>query len=648
MTFSKRPTAGRYSTSRDGDRDMMRKERHNIYSYIALKVLLAFGVVVSMQALFFIVNRHILHPESTDEWTGLLWGNVIFGMATLVAFLLPWLVMLLVPLKLRWKKGYRIVTEVLYIVGVVAIIVPRAANSAYYQFTYRLLSDEIFSYLGIGGQMGSLMPLFLIDYWYAWLFPLLILILFLFLNSRIRLAERKERPLLHEAVGTVGGALIVWLLLRGGFGPFIQPDDAAQFVQPKNTALVNNDGYNILRTLFTPELKEVHYMSDEEADKLCPVVFTPLPVAPGEEAGKPSRNVVLIVVESLGQEFMGCYNTQPDADTRTPFLDSLAQHSTLYDGRANGKKSIEGILALNTSIPNLMAQPLANSKYSANDFTGMPAVFKRHGYHTAFYHGSYNGVMDFDKLCAKIGFDEYLGKDEYESEGLGRPEDYDGAWGILDEPFLQYTLRHINNYGDRPFFAEIFTVSSHHPYPVPDEHKGRFSEGRHPLLKCVEYTDYSLRRFFEEARKQPWFDSTLFIITGDHSGQGLTAEYNDYDGWYRIPMMMYDPQHPKGSRNALIVQQIDLFPTLVDLFRFDEQIITFGNSIGRLKHVGNQVYFGNGYYCLVCNDNNDTTQHRIALIQGHHEEGKPQDLDYLKALIQQYNNRIINNKLMAL
>ena len=64
--------------------------------------------------------------------------------------------------------------------------------------------------------------------------------------------------------------------------------------------------------------------------------------------------------------------------------------------------------------------------------------------------------------------------------------------------------------------------------------------------------------------------------------------------------------------------------------------------------MGNQVYFGNGYYCLVCNDINDTTRHRIAVIQGHHEEGKPQHLDYLKALIQQYNNRIINNKLMAL
>ena len=626
---------------------MKKKKEYNIYAYLVLKLLLAFFTLLLMQVSFYFSNNHILRPEGT-EWYGLLLGNVVFCLATVTTFLLPYFLMMLLPFGFRQKKGYRIVAEALYIIAILLILIPRGANTAYYQYTYRLLSDEIFSYLGISGQMGSLAPHFAIDYWYAWVVPLIIFLLFLYLNSRIRPLNTKHLTLnIKHLTLSIISTLLVWFFVRGGFGKFIQPEDAAAYCQPKNTALVNNDAYNILRTLFTPELKEVYYMSNEEADQLCPVVFTPLPIPPWEESEQTSRNVVLIVVESLGQEFMGCYNTQTDADTRTPFLDSLAQYCTLYDGRANGKKSIEGILAINTSIPNLMAQPFVSSPYGADDFTGIPAVFKRHGYHTVFYHGTYNGVMDFDRLCAKIGFDEYMGKNEYEAEGLGRPEDYDGVWGILDEPFLQYTVRHINQYSTQPFFAEIFTVSSHHPYPIPDEHKERFQEGRHPILKCVEYTDYSLRRFFDEARKQPWFDNTLFIITADHSGHGLTPEYNDYDGWYRIPMMVFDPQHPEGSRNALIVQQIDIFPSLVDLFRFDEQFITFGNSIGRLIHVGNQVYFGNGYYCLVINDKNDSTYHNIAVIQGNHEEGGTLELRYLKALIQQYNHRVINNKLIA-
>lgn len=625
-----------------------RLRKRNIYSFIALKFLLAFGVLIMLQVGFYVVNSHILRPEDAHEWGGIVLGNVVFGMATVATFLLPWLVLMLLPFNFRWGKGWRIVSEVWYILAVLLILVPRGANYAYYQYTYRLLSDEIFSYLGISGQMGTLFPLFMADYWYAWVIPLAIFVVFLFLNSRIRLVPRRpfrRRYPANEILTTAVGVLLVWFLVRGGFGHFIQPGDAAHYCQPKNTALVNNDGYNILRTLMTPELEEVHYMSAEEAEQQCPTVFTPLPIAPWEEAGQLSRNVVLIVVESLGQEFMGCYNTQTDADTRTPFLDSLAQYSTLYDGRANGKKSIEGILAINTSIPNLMAQPFTNSKYSDNNFTGMPAIFKRHGYRTAFFHGSYNGVMNFDKLCTKIGFDEYLGKNEYEAEGMGKPEDYDGAWGILDEPFLQYTVRHINNMADTLFFAEVFTVSSHHPYPIPDEHKQRFTEGRHPILKCVEYTDYALRRFFDEAKQQPWYKNTLFIITGDHSGHGLSLEYNDYDGWYRIPMMVFDPQQPESYRDPLIVQQIDIFPSLVDRFRFDDRMVTFGNSIHQPCKVGNQVYFGNGYYCLVYNDMVAPTQHHVAVIQGDYEEGDPKALQYLKAVIQQYNHRIINNKL---
>ena len=624
---------------------MKKKQRQQgIYPFIALKSLLALGVLLLMQIFFHLCNLHIFRVDGS-EWWGILTGNLVFGAATVATFLIPWLLMMLIPIDARWKRGYRIVAEILYLIGIILIIIPRGANAAYYQFTYRLLSDEIFSYLGISGQMGSLAPHFATDYWYAWVFPLVIFIFFLFINGRLHLApqNRYKGHRTLQLTGSLLGLTLAFFFFRGGFGAMIQPSHAARFCPPKHTALVNNDAYNIVRTLFTPELKEVHYLSEEEASAFCPTLHTPT-----HNSSYPTsrtKNIVLIIVESLGQEFMGCYNTAAGADTRTPFLDSLARYCTLYDGRANGKKSIEGITAINTSIPNLMAQPFTNSKYGEDDFIGLPTILKRHGYYNAFYHGTYNGVMDFDRVCAKIGFDEYLGKNEYEAEGCGHPDDYDGAWGILDEPFLQYTVRHIGTLPN-PFFAEVFTVSSHHPYPIPSEYKNRFVGGKHPILKCVEYTDYALLRFFEEAKKQPWYDSTLFIITGDHSGPGLSDEYNDYDGWYRIPMMVFDPQHPEGALNHRIFQQIDLFPTIVGWLGFPDSFIAFGNNIESSK-LGRQVYFGNGYYCLVSNDRNDQTKHNIAIIQGACEIGDTFELKYLKALIQQYNNRVLKNKLIA-
>lgn len=622
----------------------MKNKTTNIYTHLLLKVLLAFGALSAAQVAFHICNLRIFHLDGIREWTGLLLGNMHFGLATIAAFLLPYIILMLLPLPARNRRWYRILTEVLYIAAVLIMIIPRGCNSAYYQYTYRLLSDEIFSYLGISGQMGSLAPHFAIDYWFAWVCPLAITLLFLFLNKRIGHYEAPEKA--HADWRLILSVLLLVLCLRGGVTHALQPTDAARYVQPKNTALVNNDSYNILRTILPPDLEEVNYMTAEEASSIAPFLHN----APQSHCDSTThKNVVLIILESFGQEFMGCYNTQADADTRTPFLDSLAAHSTVYDGRANGKKSIEGIMAINAGIPNLMSRPLANSRYSECDkYTGLPETLRRNGYHTAFYHGSYNGVMGFDSTCNKLGYDEYLGMDEYNT---WKPDnsDYDGTWGIYDEPFLQYFASHITQtfqqYNNTPFLATVFTVTSHHPFPMPDEYKSRFTEGRHPILKCVEYTDNALRAFFETAKQQAWYDNTIFIICGDHSGHGLTREYNDYDGWYRIPIIFFDPSADSAVHSNRIMQQTDIYPTLVDLLGLPSPVAAFGTSALR-EPQGHYVYYANGYHCLVNNNTADPTQHDVTVIMGDYESGTPENLRMLKAIIQQYNHRIINNNLL--
>lgn len=614
---------------------MDQKKTNNIYTYLLQKTLLAFGALAAAQLAFHLCNLHIFHLDD-GEWKGLILGNVRFGMATVTTFLLPYLTLMILPLPARNRRWYRIVTEVLYIAAVLLMVIPRGCNSPYYQYTYRLLSDEIFSYLGISGQMGSLVPHFAVDYWFAWACPLAITLLFLFLNSRIR---RYEAPAKARADWRlILSVLLVAFFVRGGIGHALQPSEAAHYVQPKNTALVNNDAYNILRTLFTPDIEENDFMPMDEAAALYPTVH-----AYTSDTVK-RRNVMFIILESFGQEFMGCYNSQAGAETRTPFLDSLAQHSTLYDGRANGKKSIEGIMAISSGIPNLMSRPFANSAYGErNAYTGLPATLRHNGYHTAFFHGSYNGVMNFDTTCRRLGYDEYLGMDEYNAWAPGN-NDYDGVWGIYDAPFLQYTAAHIGTFS-QPFFAAVFTVTSHHPFPIPEQDKERYKEGRHPILKCVEYTDNALRQFFATAKQQPWYENTLFVICGDHSGHGLTREYNDYDGWYRIPMIFFDPSADTAARSQRIVQQTDLYPTIVDYLGLTDTIAAYGTSLFR-EPQGSYVYYANGYHCLVNNNADNPATHDITLIMGDYESGTPDNLKLLKAIIQQYNHNMINNKLL--
>ena len=138
-----------------------------------------------------------------------------------------------------------------------------------------------------------------------------------------------------------------------------------------------------------------------------------------------------------------------------------------------------------------------------------------------------------------------------------------------------------------------------------------------------------------------WFNNTLFIITGDHPGYGLSPEYNDYDGWYRTPMIIYDPSSNQTIHSQDIVQQIDLMPTLLDYWGMDETCVCFGNSLFQrpANNHGYQIVYGNGFYVL----NYDKGP---AIIEGTKTEiGDADHIKLLKAILQQYNQRLIENKL---
>lgn len=655
---------------------------NNIYAYLINKALLAFILLLVAQAFFYLNNTRIFHINGWAEWRPIIWGNIIYGLLTVGIFLLPFLLANIIPFKFRWNKHYHRTVEVLlYYIPVLFILVANIADAAYYQYTYRRLSGEIFQYLGISGDMGSLWPHFIIDYWQATLCAIIVVILLFCLGSKMHLAPRNKfrSHRLNDILGLILGGICLFFIFRTAFLSHPKWQDPAMYCQAKNSALVTNSAYNIINTFNGGTIQEAEYMNEAQARNLFDPAFGPdenisgamveawvgwqpmggewmetVPVADSakslfhiRETRARRSNVVVIVLESFSQEYMGCYNKNAKPSF-TPFLDSLAQHSVVYQGRANGKKSIEGIPAIFASVPTLMTFPLTMSDYANNDFYALPAILRDSGYHTAFFHGSYNGVMSFDKLCSQLGFQEYYGKNEYMADLLSKNSDYDGCWGIYDEHFLQFIIRKLNTF-EEPFMAGAFTLSSHHPYTMQPEHEGDFVEGPHPLCRVVMYSDNALRKFFDEARKTSWYNNTIFVITADHSGQGLTPEYNDYNGWYRIPMMFYIPRYeevlapqygPAWSTHMVssrIMQQTDIMPTLLDYLGIWPNTVCFGTSAFRNPNDGWHIAYGNGYYQL-------ETQDGVAVITPQKEEGNG-NINKLKAIVQQYNHRLINNQL---
>ena len=223
----------------------------NIYAYLFSKALLALLLLWAAQAFFYLANTRIFHVAGPAEWLGIVWGNLIFGIATIGCLMLPYFAANLLPFKFRWNNHYHRLTEILlYYVPVLFIIISDICDASYYQYTYRRLTGEIFQYLGISGNMGSLWPHFLVDYWHSTLFGLILIFLTFFLGNKIRLRGRNKyrSHKANDIVGLILGTAVVIFLLRGGFGKNLTWNDTTNYCQAKNSALVTNSGYNIVRT----------------------------------------------------------------------------------------------------------------------------------------------------------------------------------------------------------------------------------------------------------------------------------------------------------------------------------------------------------------------------------------------------------------
>ena len=230
----------------------------------------------------------------------------------------------------------------------------------------------------------------------------------------------------------------------------------------------------------------------------------------------------------------------------------------------------------------------------------------------------------------------------------------------MDEQFFQYTANTINQY-DQPFCALTFSLTSHHPYKTPDWFEKKYPDMK-PLLKSIKYSDYALRKFFETAEKMPWFKNTIFVITADHIGKSSNKKYQTKNGMYKIPILLFDPmQQTKGIQPG-IIQQIDIMPTLLDLLKYDEPFVAYGESMLDTLRSNLSFNFNSGIYQILDEDylllfDEEKTigvyniKEDIFLKNNLIKTGSVSYEyleDKLKALIQQHHKEMIGNKLFRI
>lgn len=374
--------------------------------------------------------------------------------------------------------------------------------------------------------------------------------------------------------------LILLVMSRGGFQkkPLSMIHSQVFDHVPLNLMVVNTT-FSLVKSLSkSGGLPRVQFMESAQAFELTnSQLGREIKPSPFDKKNPP--NVVLIILESFSWEYTAL---NPDLKEEiTPFLNSLMKKSAVYaNSFANGRRSIEGIAAILAGVPTLMEEPFIKSEYAAVEIEGIAHHFNQKGFATSFYHGGENGTMHFDSFTQKLGFKKYFGLSEYPNKS-----DHDGVWGVWDRPYLRYYADQLAK-ETTPFFSVMFTLSSHHPYHVPESERDRFAEHPgHPILKSIQYTDSALEEFFKKASSQPWYSNALFVLLADHTGPVVFQDKNNPLAEFRIPILFFSPQIRNWKyylNTQELAQQADLPGTLYDLVGISGAKVTpFGRSLLR-------------------------------------------------------------------
>lgn len=574
---------------------------------VVCNLVLAYVVYFVCRIVFLLTNYSSFSDNLTaGHLMEMLRGGFLFDSSAIMYTNVLWIVMVLFPLHLKETPTYRKVCKWLFVVVNSLAVVMNLCDCVYFQYTSRRTTSTVFSEFSHEGNLAGIFGTELIRHWYL----LLIGVVLIYGLWRLYLSHNLKRHTIcwwrYSLATLVSILLMVPCILggmRGGLAHSVRPitvSNANQYVNhPTEAAIVLNTPFSLIRTIGKNVFEEPKYFTDE---KQMLSYYSPIhQPAPGTVMNK--KNVVVLIVESFGREYIGSLNRDLDGGKYrgyTPFVDSLLTRSLTFEYTfANGRKSIDAMPSTLSSIP-MMVEPFFLTPASMNDLTGLAGMLHDKGYYSAFFHGAQNGSMGFEAFARATGYDKYFGRTEYNADTKGGGDaDFDGTWAVWDEPYLQHVVRMVNGF-KQPFVASVFTASSHHPFKVPEQYAATFKdEGGQPIHKCVRYTDMALRKFFETASKQPWYKNTVFVLVADHTNQNTHPYYKTDQGLYSIPIIFYTPDGSleTGVKKGVIAQQIDVLPTLMGILGYDKPYIAFGCDVLRTPAAQTWAFnYNNGVY----------------------------------------------------
>lgn len=606
---------------------------------------------------FYLANTKAFEIEGIGALIYLFYKGIRYDLVVIGILNLPVMLLYFFPAVFVLRKSYDRFVRILFVVINGLALSLNLVDVILFRYTAKRITSEVYEFFFNSNENnGRLLWQFVTDFWYQWLiFFFIVWLMHRWLLKGIHFTNNIKKTKAWSFAAMQFFAMLFFVLLaviagRGGLQ--LKPVsmlNAAQTVASRNVPLLINSPFSMIKAFGKRTVKPYQAIKEQELSS----IFNPLKIRqtinrPGIKPFAQRPNYFILILESFGSDYIDFYSHKGRGIT--PFLDSLLSQSITFNGIANGKRSIEALPSILAGIPSLMDIDYPSSPFSTNRIEGLGNVLKKRGYTTAFFHGGNNGTMGFDAFSHIAGFDHYFGRKEYNND-----RDFDGRWGIYDLPFLQYTIGQLNQFPE-PFAAALFTLSSHHPYRIPEAFGHSFPQALTPFEATIAYVDYALRQFFDLAKKQDWFEHTVFVITADHTPEQSQAGDNNYVlAVYSVPLAFYLPGQQVAARLNEYAQHIDILPTLAAACDTTLSVFSFGRNLLDTNDLPYAVNYLNGQHKLIWGKHllisTDERPIEWMKLENDPQSDNPyqQKADeawkFQQAIIQQFRNRMLANTL---
>lgn len=556
----------------------MAQKKDFYFGKMVLKALLLLYVfMAAMRLTLYLYNYNSFTGVSFGELAYIFLAALRFDTVSILYVNSLFIVWHLLPINWRASQWHARLGRWLYVSTNTIMLTFELGDVAYYPYAFRRVTR---SDLEMQQDFLAMLPAFLKEFWWMLLILIISAVLLWWFYNRLRAEVWTGEVSRFWRLKQTGILLLVAgfsvIGLRGGLQPRpLTSLNAIEYVSNIGyAALPSNAMLNVIHSAQQRTLVPVAYFDSTQLAQYQPIMrYNP------DGRAQKKYNVVVIIIESFGKEYISHFNK--NLPFKTPVIDSLCARGLLFSqAHANGTRSTQGIVAITAGLPALMQDPFMFSAFAQNKLGAFPNYLSKIGYKSAFFHGGQNGTMNFDSYAKTIGYTQYFGKNEYDKAFPDSAKiNFDGDWGVYDWPFFRYTTAQISLL-DTPFFASYFTIAPHHPFHVPADFGAQYPD-EEPMYTAIRYADESLRVFFEEAKKQPWYDNTLFIITADHIGAAISPAAAMRPLRYQIPLIFFHPTDTNFQRrqSPQLAQQIDILPTTLRFLGYPFAFDAFGRDL---------------------------------------------------------------------